>query len=191
MLQKTIIASTAIAFIAVGLTQTAEASKKKARYNFSAAAALGDYTGKKTVSYETKEKPGTIIVNTKERKLYFVLPGGKAIQYGVGVGRPGFTWSGVTRIARKAKWPTWRPPAAMRKREPNLPAVMKGGLDNPLGARALYLYKGGRDTLYRLHGTADRASIGRAVSSGCIRLLNEEVKDLYERAKTGTKVIVL
>ncbi|MHA1523746.1 MAG: L,D-transpeptidase [Alphaproteobacteria bacterium] len=140
-----------------------------------------------TVSYQTKQRPGTIIVNTKERRLYYVLKGGKAIRYMVGVGRQGFAWKGTNRITRKAEWPSWTPPPAMRKREPWLPVTMKGGKDNPLGARALYL----GNTLYRLHGTSNRKSVGQAVSSGCIRMMNEDVIDLYGKAKIGTKVIVL
>ncbi len=141
---------------------------------------------KKIVDYKTKEKPGTIIVETSERRLYLVLEGGKALKYGVGVGREGFQWSGVYRISRKAEWPSWTPPAAMRKRIPNLPAFMPGGPDNPLGARALYI----GSTLYRLHGTNEAWSIGQAVSSGCIRLTNDDVIDLYNRVKVGAKIIV-
>lgn len=142
---------------------------------------------RQVIAYKTKQRPGTIIVSTKERRLYLVLKGGKAIRYMVGVGRPGFTWKGTNRITRKAEWPTWTPPAAMRKREPWLPVTMKGGIDNPLGARAMYL----GSTLYRLHGTSNRKTVGQAVSSGCIRLMNEDVIDLYNRVKVGTKVIVM
>ncbi len=141
---------------------------------------------KKIVDYKTKEKPGTIIVETSERRLYLVLEGGKALKYGVGVGREGFQWSGIHRISRKAEWPSWTPPAAMRKRIPGLPAFMPGGPDNPLGARALYI----GSTLYRLHGTTEAWTIGQAVSSGCIRLTNDDVIDLYDRVKVGAKVIV-
>ncbi len=144
------------------------------------------YGGKRTVSYSGPYGPGTIVVKTGERRLYYVLPGGKAIQYGVGVGRQGFTWRGRHRISRKAEWPGWTPPAAMRRRQPNLPKYMPGGPNNPLGARALYI--GG--TLYRIHGTNQAWSIGRAVSSGCIRMLNEEVVDLYNRVQIGTRVVV-
>lgn len=153
----------------------------------SGSSSFGSSSTRDTVAYKTKQRPGTIIVNTKERRLYFVLKDGKAIRYMVGVGREGFTWKGTNRITRKAEWPTWTPPPAMRKREPWLPVTMKGGIDNPLGARAMYL----GNTLYRLHGTSNRKSVGRAVSSGCIRLMNEDVKDLYKRAKVGTKVIVM
>ncbi|WP_337659951.1 L,D-transpeptidase [Anderseniella sp. Alg231-50] len=153
------------------------------------------YRGKQTVSYRTTEKPGTIIVSTRKRKLYFVLADNKAIEYGVGVGRQGFTWTGAARIARKAEWPAWHPPKEMIEREKKkygrtLPARMEGGPNNPLGARALYLFQGGRDTLYRIHGTNAPASIGTAQSSGCIRMLNEEVIDLHKRVKIGAKVIV-
>ena len=174
-------------------------SGKTTRFNFTSgltSTSTNKYRGKKIVSYDSTEKPGTIIVNTSERALYKILPGGKAIKYGVGVGRAGFTWNGVATIRRKVEWPTWTPPAEMRERELKeygrvLPVVMKGGPDNPLGARALYLYQGGKDTLYRLHGTSNAASIGNAVSSGCIRLLNDEIIDLYNKTAIGTKVIVL
>lgn len=138
------------------------------------------------VDYQGPEKPGTIIVSTDERRLYFVLADGKAIKYGVGVGREGFTWSGANRISRKAEWPGWTPPAAMRKRQPNLPAYMEGGPNNPLGARALYI----GSTLYRIHGSNEPWSIGQAVSSGCIRMANEDVIHLYDQVTVGTRVIV-
>lgn len=152
---------------------------------------VSSYKGKKIVDYDTKHARGTIIVNTKERMLYLVLEGGKAMRYGVGVGRQGFSWSGSANIAHKAKWPAWRPPAAMRKRQPELPTYMEGGPNNPLGARALYLFEGGRDTLYRIHGTSQPHTIGLAVSSGCIRMLNDEVIDLYERVRVGARVVVI
>lgn len=141
----------------------------------------------------TGERPGTIVVRTGERYLYLVLPDGNAIRYGVGIGREGFAWAGHGHIRRKAEWPTWTPPRAMIERQPEVAQYasgMPGGLDNPLGARALYIYTGGRDTLYRLHGTSDPASIGRAVSSGCIRLINQDVIDLYGRVPLGAPVIV-
>ena len=146
----------------------------------------GSPVQKAIVDYETSYKPGTIIVETGERRLYFVLEGGKAIKYGVGVGRDGFTWSGKNRITRTAEWPGWTPPAAMRKRVPDLPAYMPGGPNNPLGARALYI----GSTLYRIHGTSEPWTIGQAVSSGCIRMTNEDVIDLYERVKVGALVVV-
>jgi lipoprotein-anchoring transpeptidase ErfK/SrfK len=142
------------------------------------------------VSFSENHKPGTIIVDTSERNLYLVQGGGKAYKYRVGVGRDGFQWSGTSRSGRKAEWPTWTPPAAMIEREKKkgviLPAQMKGGPNNPLGARALYI----SGTLYRLHGTNNPSSIGGAVSSGCIRLTNTDIIDLYNRAKVGAKVIV-
>lgn len=141
---------------------------------------------KSIVDYETTQKPGTIVIETSERRLYLVLEDGKALKYGIGVGREGFTWSGTNRITRKAEWPGWTPPAAMRKRVPDLPAYMPGGPDNPLGARALYI----GSTLYRVHGTSEPWSIGQAVSSGCIRLTNEDITDLYERVAVGAKIIV-
>jgi lipoprotein-anchoring transpeptidase ErfK/SrfK len=138
------------------------------------------------VDFDTGEAPGTVIVETRKKFLYFVLGDGEAIRYGIGVGRQGFTWSGVNRVSRKAQWPAWNPPAAMRKRDPKLPVSMAGGPRNPLGARALYL----GNTLFRIHGTNDARSIGRNVSSGCIRLLNANVIDLYNRVSIGAKVIV-
>ncbi|SDU37915.1 L,D-transpeptidase catalytic domain [Stappia sp. ES.058] len=144
-----------------------------------------------TVRYRTGEKPGSIIVDTDDRYLYFVLPGGKAVRYGIGVGREGFGWSGKEKITRKAKWPSWTPPAEMivreRKKGRNLPRFMPGGPKNPMGARALYLGA----TEYRIHGTNEDWSIGRAVSSGCIRMLNEDVEDLYNRVTVGARVTVL
>ena len=138
------------------------------------------------VAYDGKYAPGSIIVETGERRLYYVLGDGRAMKYGIGVGREGFTWSGTHRVTRKAEWPGWTPPEQMRKRVPDLPAYMPGGPDNPLGARALYI----GSTLYRLHGTSEPWSIGQAVSSGCIRLTNEDVIDLYDRAKVGAMVVV-
>ncbi|MBB98401.1 MAG: L,D-transpeptidase [Rhodobacteraceae bacterium] len=144
-----------------------------------------------TVRYRTSEKPGSIIVDTDDRYLYFVLPGGKAVRYGIGVGREGFGWQGKEKITRKAKWPSWTPPQEMivreRKKGRNLPSFMPGGPKNPMGARALYL----GSTEYRIHGTNEDWSIGRAVSSGCIRMLNEDVEDLYNRVSIGARVTVL
>ena len=142
---------------------------------------------RQVVDYQTREAPGTIVVDTPNTFLYYVLGNGKAIRYGIGVGREGFTWAGVKSIDRKAEWPDWYPPAEMIERQPYLPRMMSGGPGNPLGARAMYL--GG--TIYRIHGTNQPASIGKQVSSGCIRMLNEDVTDLYERARVGTKVVVL
>ncbi len=141
---------------------------------------------RETVYFNGKYAPGTIVISTSERRLYYVLPGGQAIKYGVGVGRPGFEWSGVKTIAMKREWPDWTPPAQMLRRRPDLPRHMKGGVDNPLGARAMYL--GG--TLYRIHGSNEPETIGQAVSSGCIRMTNDDVVDLYNRVNVGTKVVV-
>jgi lipoprotein-anchoring transpeptidase ErfK/SrfK len=150
--------------------------------------------GREVVSYRTAESPGTVVVETKRHSLYLVLQGGKAIRYAVGVGREGFAWSGTAHVARRAEWPAWYPPREMIERAAAhnqfVPYRIDGGELNPLGARALYLYEGGRDTLYRIHGTNEPRSIGRNVSSGCIRLLNEDIVDLYGRIAIGTKVIV-
>ncbi len=143
------------------------------------------------VDYPTKESPGTIVIDTSKRYLYVVLEGDKAQRYGVGVGREGFGWKGRVRVGRKAEWPTWTPPAEMRKRQPYLPVSMGGGPNNPLGARALYLYDGGRDTLFRIHGSNEPWTIGHAVSSGCIRMRNEDVIELFNRTPVGTRVVVL
>ena len=142
---------------------------------------------RQTVAYDGPYPERTIVISTSERRLYFVLPNGKAIKYGVGVGREGFTWSGTNRISRKEEWPGWTPPPAMRRRRPGLPAYMKGGPNNPLGARAMYI----GSTLYRIHGSNEPWSIGQAVSSGCIRMVNEDVIHLYEQVAIGTKVVVL
>jgi len=142
---------------------------------------------RETITYGGPYPPGAIVVNTNERRLYFVLPGHAAIKYGVGVGRPGFTWAGVSRVANKREWPDWTPPPQMLKRRPDLPRHMEGGIDNPLGARALYI--GG--TLFRIHGSNEPDTIGQAVSSGCIRMTNDDVIDLYGRAKVGSPVIVM
>ena len=130
--------------------------------------------------------PGTIVIDTGERYLYLVERGGRAIRYGIGVGRPGFEWSGVKAISRKAAWPDWTPPSQMLRRRPDLPRFMRGGPDNPLGARALYL----GSSLYRIHGTNEPYTIGQNVSSGCIRMMNEDVEDLYDRVHVGTRVVV-
>ncbi len=142
---------------------------------------------RETVAYNGPHAPGTILISTTERRLYYILPGGQAIRYGVGVGRPGFAWSGAKTITRKAEWPGWTPPSQMLRRRPDLPRHMAGGIDNPLGARAMYL----GSSLYRIHGSNEPGTIGQAVSSGCIRMTNEDVTDLYERAKVGTQVIVM
>jgi lipoprotein-anchoring transpeptidase ErfK/SrfK len=138
------------------------------------------------VYFRTNEPPGTIIVHSDERFLYLVQPGGTAIRYGVGVGRDGFRWEGLLKITRKQEWPDWRPPPEMIERQPYLPRFMAGGPGNPLGARALYL----GDTVYRIHGTNQPRTIGHAVSSGCFRLVNRDVIDLFARVPVGTKVVV-
>ena len=147
------------------------------------------------VGYNTSEKPGTIIIDPRWHFLYYVLGKGQAIRYGIGVGRTGFGWHGTVRVGSKAQWPGWTPPKEMIVREARrghkLPAYMKGGIGNPLGARALYLYGKGGDTGFRIHGTSEPWTIGLNVSSGCIRLVNDDVIDLYNRAKVGAKVIVL
>jgi len=145
--------------------------------------------GRYLVDDPTGEAPGTIVVDTKERFLYLVQPGKKAIRYGVTVGDEAYGWTGTSRIARKAEWPDWNPPAEMKARWPHV-QFTKGGPNNPLGARALYLYEGNRDTLYRIHGTNEPEKIGLAVSSGCIRMRNIDVIDLYNRVALNTKVIV-
>ena len=152
-----------------------------------AAAELPARLRRQIVSYATHEAPGTIIIDTPNTYLYYVLGNGQAIRYGIGVGRDGFTWSGVQSITKKAEWPDWTPPPEMIARQPYLPRQMAGGPGNPLGARAMYL--GG--TIYRIHGTNAPSTIGTHVSSGCIRLINPDVSDLYSRVNVGTKVIVL
>lgn len=138
------------------------------------------------VSFAGDFAKGTIIVNTEERRLYLVLGDGKAMRYGIGVGRPGFSWTGEHKISAKREWPEWRPPVEMLKRRPDLPKYMAGGEENPLGARAMYL----GSSIYRIHGSNEPESIGHAVSSGCIRMLNEDVIDLYNRVQVGTRVVV-
>jgi len=139
------------------------------------------------VDYRTSEQPGTIVIDTPNTYLYLVLGNGKAMRYGIGVGREGFTWSGTQTISKKAEWPDWTPPAEMIERQPYLPRFMAGGPGNPLGARAMYLGA----SVYRIHGTNDPSTIGHRVSSGCIRLTNDDVADLYSRVNLGTKVVVL
>jgi lipoprotein-anchoring transpeptidase ErfK/SrfK len=142
---------------------------------------------KQTVPYDGGEKPGTVVIDTRTRYLYLVQDGGKALRYGVGVGRPGFSWRGVKSVSAKKEWPDWRPPAEMLRRRPDLPVHMVGGPANPLGARAIYL----GSSLYRIHGSNEPQTIGQAVSSGCFRMRNEDVIDLYQRVKVGTKVVVI
>lgn len=140
-----------------------------------------------TVDYNGPHRPGTVVIDTPNRFLYLVQPGSKALRYGIGVGRPGFTWAGAKSITRKSEWPDWRPPPEMLKRRPDLPRHMAGGPENPMGARGLYL----GSSLYRIHGTNEPHTIGQAVSSGCIRMTNDDVMDLYGRVGVGTRVIVM
>lgn len=148
---------------------------------------LAERFQRRVVDYRSSAEPGTIVIDTPNTYLYYVLGDGQAVRYGIGVGREGFTWSGTKSISRKAEWPDWTPPQQMLRRQPYLPRFVAGGPHNPLGARAMYL--GG--TIYRIHGTNQPETIGARVSSGCIRMTNDDVIDLYKRAKVGTKVIVL
>ncbi len=169
---------------AAALVPTAADAKKK-RYT---------YRGAEVVDFATPEKPGTMIINTQEKALYFVIGRETAIRYGVAVGRQGFDWAGIAHVGRKVEWPDWTPPAAMIKRRPELAkwaGGMPGGPENPLGARAMYLFTKAGDTGFRIHGTNEPDSIGNAASSGCIRMLNEEVEELYDSVRIGTKVIVM
>ncbi|PLW76027.1 L,D-transpeptidase [Cohaesibacter celericrescens] len=152
---------------------------------------------RRQVDYRTDERVGTLVVDTKNFYLYLVEENGKAMRYGVGLGRAGFEWAGRAYVARKASWPKWTPPTEMIARQPELEkwswknGGMPGGLQNPLGARALYIYQDGRDTLYRLHGTAETWSIGKSVSSGCVRLLNQDIIDLHSRVPSQSPIVVL
>lgn len=193
---KTLIALAAVGFAAIGSVTSAAQAEETAADFFSASFNNGGgFTGRaqqssiprKVVQFTQRYAPGTIVVSTKERRLYYVMADGKAVQYGVGVGRPGFQWGGVKSVTRKAEWPGWTPPPQMLKRRPDLPRHMKGGPDNPLGARALYL----GSSLYRIHGSNEPETIGEAVSSGCIRMTNEDVTDLYQRVRVGSRVVVL
>jgi lipoprotein-anchoring transpeptidase ErfK/SrfK len=152
------------------------------------------YEGAEDVFYDTPERPGTIIINTGEKALYYVLNDQNAIRYGVAVGREGFQWAGIAKVGRKVEWPKWTPPSAMIRRRPELrkwARGMPGGPENPLGSRAMYLFTRRGDTGFRIHGTNEPESIGSAASSGCIRMLNEEVEELYDSVRIGTKVIVI
>lgn len=149
---------------------------------------------RQVVRFRTAEQPGTIIIDGNQHFLYLVQPGQTAIRYGIGVGRDGFGWAGIVRVGRTAEWPTWTPPAEMVARDPNAAkwaGGQPGGPDNPLGARALYLYEGGQDTIYRIHGTPEPWTMGLNVSSGCIRMVNDDIIDLHSRIQVGAKVIVL
>jgi lipoprotein-anchoring transpeptidase ErfK/SrfK len=141
---------------------------------------------RQTVNFSGNYAPGTIFIDTAERRLYLVLPNGQALRYGIGVGRDGFRWSGIHRISAKKEWPSWTPPSQMLARRPDLPRHMAGGIENPLGARAMYL----GSTLYRIHGSNEPETIGQAVSSGCFRMTNDDVTDLYSRVSVGTTVVV-
>jgi lipoprotein-anchoring transpeptidase ErfK/SrfK len=167
---------------------------KKARQYYARNKQSPEAFRRQMVTFRTAEPPGTIIIDGNQHFLYLVQPGGQAIRYGIGVGRDGFGWAGIVRVGRTAEWPTWTPPAEMVARDANAAkwaSGMPGGPDNPLGARALYLYAGDQDTIYRIHGTAEPWTIGLDVSSGCIRLNNDDVTDLHSRVQIGAKVIVL
>ncbi len=189
---KRFVAMSALALIAGAIAgadhgKAAQASRENAPSWFTTPfGIIYKIPGRETVSYAAKHAPGTIVVNTRERYLYFVLGEGKALRYTIGVGKEGYGWAGVSKISMKREWPDWSPTPNIRKEHPGLPDHMKGGSDNPLGARALYL----GSTLYRIHGTNEPWKIGDAVSSGCIRLTNDDVIDLYNRAKVGATVIV-
>src|SRR5262245_13593547 len=167
---------------------------KKARKYYAAHQQVPEEFRRQVVSFRTAEKPGTIIIDGNKHFLYLVQPGFTAIRYGIGVGREGFGWAGIVRVGRVAEWPTWTPPAEMVARDPKARPFangMPGGPDNPLGARALYLYQGDQDTIYRIHGTPEPWSIGLDVSSGCIRMNNDDIVDLHSRIAVGAKVVVL
>ncbi len=154
-------------------------------------AAVDPSLARTEIDYPSREKPGTVIVSTAERRLYYILPGERAIRYPVSVGKAGASWAGTANVDRKLEWPDWNPPKEMLARKPELPTRLEGGPLNPIGARALYLAQNGKDTLYRIHGTNEPDKIGQSVSSGCIRMLNEDAMDLYNRVPIGSKVIVL
>jgi len=166
----------------VAQQQTTRPTTQQARYS----GAFDPKYMRQTVQVRTEHPAGTVLIDTQNKFLYYVLGKDRAIRYGVGVGREGFEWTGTEIVSRKSEWPDWRPPAEMRQRQPYLPAFMPGGENNPLGARALYL----GSSLYRIHGTNDPSTIGQNISSGCIRLRNEDVIDLYTRVQVGAKVIV-
>lgn len=168
--------------------------RKKARQYYAAHGQVPEAFRRQIVTFRTAEKPGTIIIDGNQHFLYLVVPGLKAMRYGIGVGRDGFGWAGIVRVGRTAEWPTWTPPAEMVARDPNAAKFaggMPGGPDNPLGARALYLYQGDQDTIYRIHGTPEPWTIGLDVSSGCIRMNNDDIVDLHSQVQVGAKVVVL
>ena len=176
------------AICAAGLLTTTWANADPGYYPMSNFMAMFSAVPRQVVSYpaSSKYEPGTVVVSTHERRLYLILGKGQALRYGIGVGRDGFTWSGVSTVTEKREWPDWNPPAEMLRRRPDLPRHMRGGPANPLGARALYL----GDTMYRIHGSNEPHTIGTAATSGCIRLTNEDVIDLYNRVKIGATVVV-
>ena len=147
-------------------------------------------TSRRIVPFESREAPGTIIISNSDRSLHMVLGNNQAARYDISVGRDGFVWTGTTTVGRKAQWPEWRPPAEMRRRDPSLPGFVPSGPYNPLGARAIYLFNGGRDTLYRIHGTNSAETVGGYETSGCFRLTNADVIELYDKVAVGAKVIV-
>jgi lipoprotein-anchoring transpeptidase ErfK/SrfK len=187
LIAATTIPASANQFFLFGPVQTAPAPSAQVEPTDEPRAAVPDRFRRQIVEYRTNEPTGTIIVDTPNTYLYLVLGNGRAMRYGIGVGRDGFTWSGVQTITRRAEWPDWHPPAEMIARQPYLPRYMAGGPGNPMGARALYL----GNTIYRIHGTNAPHTIGQRVSSGCIRLTNEDVADLYSRVNLGTRVVVL
>ncbi len=156
------------------------------RYKFGAFSGNSGPVSRTTVAFDSKQPAGSIYISTKERRLYYILGNGQAVRYGIGVGRDGFRWGGTHRVTAKKEWPDWTPPSQMLKRRPDLPRHMKGGEDNPLGARAMYL----GSTLYRIHGSNEPETIGQAVSSGCFRMVNADVIDLYSRVNVGAIVVV-
>ncbi len=179
---------------AAGIRSTASSNGEQFPIDYGDVLKLKPRFRRTEVKYATAEVPGSIVVDPGAKYLYFILNGWTAIRYGIGVGREGFEWNGEATVRRKAKWPRWTPPKEMVARDPlaaKWADSMPGGPDNPLGARALYLYQGSVDTLYRIHGTNQPDSIGKAVSSGCVRLINADIADLYERVKIGAKVVVL
>ena len=184
----------AVALIATAQPSRAQVDDPDARFGGAPTGKLfqffsGGYAGsttRTTVNFASNQKPGSIFINTAERRLYFILDNGQALRYGIGVGRDGFRWSGVHKVTAKKEWPSWTPPAQMLRRRPDLPRHMKGGEDNPLGARAMYL----GSTLYRIHGSNEPETIGQAVSSGCFRMTNADVIDLYNRVQVGATVVV-
>lgn len=189
LLTLTMAAALALGLVSMGPTRASAEWINPALLN--AEGAVGGFSQapaipRRVVDYNGPYAPGTIVISHGERRLYLVQDGGKAIQYGVGVGRPGFGWRGSYRVSRMAEWPDWRPPAAMRRRQPGLPVFMAGGVDNPLGARALYI----GNTLWRIHGSNEPHTIGSEVSSGCIRMTNDDVTDLYNRVRVGTRIVM-